>query len=740
MATSKHTVGITGMTCAACSATVQKAVNDLKGVKASVNLATETLSFEILDSSVYSTTDVANAVKETGYGILKVSKDPAKQLTTYQRQIIKKNKLTFKLRVAILFTSPLLYLAMAPMVGLPLPSFLDLSAHPVNNGLVQLGLLLPVLYAGRSFFSQGFKTLIKRHPNMDSLVALGASAAVLYSLFSLYALLNQNSAGVSHFYFESAAMIITLILVGKWLELKATIRTGQALLEVKSFIPETARVFRNGRLEELPTEKLVLGDLLVIKPGESIPADGYISKGETTVDESHLNGESKPVLKQKKDRVTGGSINHDGSIQVVMDTRASDSFMARMIKLVEDAQGDQAPIARLADRISLYFVPAVIALALLTALIWGWAGKSPDFVLSVSVSVLIIACPCALGLATPTAIMVGTGKAAKRGILFKRAESLEILHRMDVFALDKTGTLTLGKPIVSEILSDNQTEFLQLAGSAEMHSTHPYALALTQAMQNQDIETLTASDFKNHPGKGIMCTIDNEVIKVGRFDFVSEDGLDTNAAEDKKTPLSGSTIYASKNGAIIGMAVIEDEIKPESRQVINRLNEMGKATLMLTGDQFSPSIQLAHTLGLKEFKSELLPSDKQKIIRHIQEKGQSVAFVGDGINDAPALAQADVGIALGAGRDLALESADVILVGSSLNKLVEAISISKQTVKTIRQNLAWAFIYNLIGLPLAAGVLYPAFDFLLNPMIAAAAMAMSSVSVVLNALRLRLKK
>ena len=733
---------VTGMTCASCSATVEKAVNDLPGVKANVNLATETLSFEILDPEKYSVNDVKKAVEKAGYGI--VESDLAENETDEHAERRKRKEAEFQsfktdLAMAIGFTLPLLYVSMGHMLGLPLPRFLSPGNAPANYALIQLLLTIPVLYAGRRFYIVGFKTLRHLHPNMDSLVALGTSAAFIYGLSGAFMIGAGHTDYAYNLYFESAAVIITLILLGKLLEFRAKLKTSSAIEKLINLTPQTATVFRDGGLKEIPVTELIPGDLIVVKPGEKIPTDGKIAKGQTTIDESMLTGEPLPVARQKGDRVIGGSLNIDGSIQMIAEKVGKDTLLSQIIHLVEDAQEQKAPIARLADTISLYFVPAVMAIAVIAGLAWWMHGESSTFVLSVMISVLIIACPCALGLATPTAIMVGTGRGARLGVLIKGGESLETAHKTDVVVLDKTGTITEGKPVVSEIEGDDEDSILAVAAAAEMHSEHPIAKAIIDEAKKRNLHLPPVEDFKNTPGKGITCTIDGHEIKVGNRNFMS--GVDIPgkilSSYEQLTAKSRTVILVSRQGVVKGIIGISDTIKPDSREAIAQLKKMGLQVLMLTGDNRKSAESMARGLDLDKIISDVLPHEKENVVRQLQEEGKKVLFAGDGINDAPALARADTGVAIGSGTDIAIDSADIVLMRPSLTGLVTAIRLSKATIRNIKQNLGWAFIYNIIGIPIAAGLAYAFNGPLLNPMIAGAAMAMSSVSVVMNALRLR---
>ena len=734
------------MTCASCSATVEKAVNDLPGVKASVNLATETLSFEILDAEKYSIDDIKKTIEKTGYGIIENNASDDKETDEHAERKARKEAeyQSFKtdLRIAIGFSIPLLIISMGHMVGLHLPGFLAPTTSPSNFALIQLLLTIPVIYAGRRFYTVGFKTLFKLHPNMDSLVALGTSVAFIYGIFAAFMIGSGYIAYAGNLYFESAAVIITLILLGKFFEFKAKLRTSASIEKLINLAPKQATVFRDGSLMEIPVSELIPGDLIVVKPGEKIPVDGVISKGRTSIDESMLTGEPLPVEKEKGDQVVGASINLDGSIQMIAEKVGKDTLLAKIIHLVEDAQEEKAPIARLADTISLYFVPIVIGIALFSGIAWWFAGESNAFVLSIIISVLIIACPCALGLATPTAIMVGTGRGAQLGILIKGGESLEAAYKTDVVVLDKTGTITEGKPRVAEVFGNDKDEVLALAAAAETHSEHPIARAIVEAAKEQKLSFPEALDFLNTPGRGISCAVGEDQIKVGNRKFLKNNKLpdDLEAAFNRYSEKSNTVVIVSKNDVVIGLIAIADKIKSDSKKAIEELKLMGLEVIMLTGDNRKSAEAMAKDLPLNEVIADVMPDEKENIIRHLQDKGKKVLFVGDGINDAPALARSDTGVAIGSGTDIAIDSADIVLMRSSLSEVATAIRLSKATITNIKQNLGWAFIYNIIGIPFAAGIVYIFGGPLLNPMIAGAAMAMSSVSVVMNALRLRFFK
>lgn len=741
----KQQLTIGGMTCAACSSSVEKAVNSLDGVNASVNLATETLTFEVLDGSKYNLADIEKKVLNTGYQVIyfEGNKD---EIDIHQLKKEKKEKefsiLKNDLILSSVFTLPLLIISMGSMLGLVLPSIVAPITNPLNFALLQLIFTLPVIYAGRRFFTSGLKTLRLLHPNMDSLVALGSGAAFLYGIFACFKIAYGDIHYVHQLYFESAAVIITLILFGKMMEFKAKRKTSTALEKLLQLRPDSAMVFREGEIKEIALDKIVVGDLIIVKPGEKIPVDGVISKGSTSVDESLINGEPLPLDKHKGDELFGGSINLDGSIQMIAVKVGKDTLLSQIINLVENAQGDKAPIAALADRISYYFVPIVIFIAITSGIIWALSGKDLEFVINITISVLVIACPCALGLATPTAVMVGTGKAAQLGILVKGASSLENVHKAKHLLLDKTGTITEGKPVVDSIYGVNSRLIIQLAASIEVHSDHPAALAIVNYAKENNIEILSSDRFTNYPGKGINAFVDGKNIWVGNHHFLDsktipielENVIDQLKIEGK------SVVYIVIENNVEGIISLSDQIKPSSKKALKELKQMGFEITMLTGDNKASAEFIANGLSIDTIKADLLPWDKERIVEKFQLNGDKVIFVGDGINDAPSLARADIGMAIASGSDIAIESADFILMRSDLLDVSKAIRLSFATMKTIKQNLIWAFIYNIIGIPIAAGLLYVFDGPLLNPMIAAAAMSFSSVSVVLNALRLRLFK
>jgi Cu+-exporting ATPase len=593
------------------------------------------------------------------------------------------------------------------------------------------------------FYTVGLKALFNLYPNMDSLVALGTSVAFIYGALSTFMIFYGHYDYTSNLYFESASVIITLILLGKFLENRAKFKTDSAISELINLMPDIARVYRNGEIIEVSVDKLVIGDLIIVKPGEKIPSDGTISKGDSSIDESMLSGEPIPVSKKKGDRVYAATINQNGALQVVVDKLKSESLISQIIKLVEDAQGEKAPIARLADKISLYFVPTVIFIALLSAFIWYVLGYELEFYISIAVSVLIIACPCALGLATPTALLVAGGRAARMGVLIKRAEILETLKDSTTIILDKTGTITQGKPSIVDIASNDDDELIKIAASAELNSEHPLAKAIVNEAIERKLTPYQVSDFENIPGKGIICQINGKTIAIGNEKLLNDYGnskISINSFSisfDEFSKNGFTAIYVIENTEIIGVLAISDKVKEDSQKAISQFKKLGLNTVMLTGDNHLSAKYISEKLKIDDFKAGLLPNEKHNVVESLIKSGENVIFVGDGINDAPSLAKANIGIAIGSGSDIAIESADVVLMKSSLMDVVKAIELSKSTIINIKQNLAWAFIYNIIGIPFASGIIYAFGGPLLNPMIAGAAMSLSSVSVVLNALRLK---
>ncbi|RKV98256.1 MAG: copper-translocating P-type ATPase [Streptococcus sp.] len=734
---------LSGMTCAACAMTVEMAVKDLETVEdVSVNLATERLS--LLPKAGFDSQQVLDAVAEAGYQAEEKGKNKPSDVS--EEAVIKAQKLQKKkqeLLILLITALPLLYISMGSMVGLPLPSFLDHMTHPLVFVLSQLLLTLSAVWIGRGFYQRGFRNLIKQHPNMDSLIAVGTSAAFFYSLYSVSQVFLGHHAFVHQLYFESVAVIIALVLLGKYLESSAKGRTSQAIQSLLELVPSQATVIRYGEAVTIDTEDIRVGDIIRIKPGERMPVDGLVTEGQTFVDESMMTGESVPIEKKVGDTITSATINQNGSIDYQATRVGSDTTLAQIVRLVEEAQGSKAPIAALADKISLYFVPIVLSLATLSALGWYFlAGESLSFSLSIFIAVLVIACPCALGLATPTAIMVGTGKGAENGILIKSGQALEAAYQLDTIVLDKTGTITVGKPSLTDLLplgAFNRSDLLQLIASAEQHSEHPLAQAILEAAEEEGLDLLPVSHFEAIVGRGLSAQVEGRQLLVGNESLMKEKNIDSSAFQEQLLELSqeGKTaMFVAVDGQLAGIIAVADEMKSSSLSAVQELQSMGLEVIMLTGDREETATAIAQKAGIQKVIAGVLPDGKAAAIKNLQEAGKKLAMVGDGINDAPALVQADVGIAIGSGADVAIESADVVLMHSDLQDVVKAIKLSQATIRNIKENLFWAFAYNTLGIPIAMGLLHLLGGPLLNPMLAGLAMSLSSVSVVANALRL----
>ncbi|WP_373197582.1 heavy metal translocating P-type ATPase [Streptococcus sanguinis] len=734
---------LSGMTCASCAMTVEMAVKDLETVEdVSVNLATERLS--LLPKAGFDSQQVLDAVAEAGYQAEEKGKDRPSDVS--EEAVIKAQELRKKkqqLLILLLTALPLLYISMGSMVGLPLPSFLDHMAYPLVFVLSQLLLTLPAVWIGRGFYQRGFRNLIKRHPNMDSLIAVGTSAAFLYSLYSVSQVFLGYHPFVHQLYFESVAVIIALVLLGKYLESSAKGKTSQAIQSLLELVPSQATVIRYGEAVTIDTEDIRVGDIIRIKPGERMPVDGLVTEGQTFVDESMMTGESVPIEKKVGDTITSATINQNGSIDYQATRVGSDTTLAQIVRLVEEAQGSKAPIAALADKISLYFVPIVLSLATFSALGWYFlAGESLSFSLSIFIAVLVIACPCALGLATPTAIMVGTGKGAENGILIKSGQALEAAYQLDTIVLDKTGTITVGKPSLTDLLplgAFNRSDLLRLVASAEQHSEHPLAQAILEAAEEEELDLLPVSHFEAIIGRGLSAQVEGKHLLVGNESLMKEKNIDSSAFQEQLLELSkeGKTaMFVAIDGQLTGILAVADEMKSSSLKAVQELQSMGLEVIMLTGDREETATAIAQKAGIQKVIAGVLPDGKAAAIKNLQEAGKKLAMVGDGINDAPALVQADVGIAIGSGADVAIESADVVLMHSDLQDVVKAIKLSQATIRNIKENLFWAFAYNTLGIPIAMGLLHLFGGPLLNPMLAGLAMSLSSVSVVVNALRL----
>lgn len=734
---------LSGMTCAACAMTVEMAVKDLETVEdVSVNLATERLS--LLPKAGFDSQQVLDAVAEAGYQAEEKGKNKPSDVS--EEAVIKAQKLQKKkqeLLILLITALPLLYISMGSMVGLPLPSFLDHMTHPLVFVLSQLLLTLSAVWIGRGFYQRGFRNLIKQHPNMDSLIAVGTSAAFFYSLYSVSQVFLGHHAFVHQLYFESVAVIISLVLLGKYLESSAKGRTSQAIQSLLELVPSQATVIRYGEAVTIDTEDIRVGDIIRIKPGERMPVDGLVTEGQTFVDESMMTGESVPIEKKVGDTITSATINQNGSIDYQATRVGSDTTLAQIVRLVEEAQGSKAPIAALADKISLYFVPIVLSLATLSAFGWYFlAGESLSFSLSIFIAVLVIACPCALGLATPTAIMVGTGKGAENGILIKSGQALEAAYQLDTIVLDKTGTITVGKPSLTDLLplgAFNRSDLLQLIASAEQHSEHPLAQAILEAAQQEELDLLPVSYFEAIVGRGLSAQVEGKHLLVGNESLMKEKNIDSSVFQEQLLELSqeGKTaMFVAVDGQLAGILAVADEMKSSSLKAVQELQSTGLEVIMLTGDREETATAIAQKAGIQKVIAGVLPDGKAAAIKNLQEAGKKLAMVGDGINDAPALVQADVGIAIGSGADVAIESADVVLMHSDLQDVVKAIKLSQATIRNIKENLFWAFAYNTLGIPIAMGLLHLLGGPLLNPMLAGLAMSLSSVSVVANALRL----
>lgn len=745
-AASSVTIPIGGMTCAACASRVEKAIKKLNGVTSvSVNIATEkaTVSY---DPQAIRLSEIRQAIEQSGYQVLEMdSTDAADEDRSRKQKDI--TVLRTKFIISAILSLPLLYIAMAPMitvVRLPFPAGLDPMRFPLVFALTQLMLVVPVIAVNYKFYTVGFASLWRRSPNMDSLIAVGTSAAVLYSAYNTWKITQGDFVAADHLYYETAGVIITLILLGKTLEAVSKGKTSEAIKKLMGLAPKTAIIIYNGAEKEIPIEEVEIGDIIVVKPGAKIPVDGTVLQGHTAIDESMLTGESMPVDKKAGDPVYTASLNTTGTIQFTAEKVGSDTALAQIIKLVEDAQGSKAPIAKMADIVSGYFVPVVCAIALLAGTAWYFgSGGDIEFALTIFISVLVIACPCALGLATPTAIMVGTGKGAENGILIKSGEALETAHKIATVILDKTGTITEGKPAVTDLLTvgeANEETLLRLTASAEKGSEHPLGQAIVRGAQEKGIMLSPAEEFISLTGRGIQAKIDGQMVLAGNRKLMDESGVSLakmEAAADKLAEEGKTPMYVAVDGTLFGIVAVADVVKQSSRSAIERLQSMGIEVAMITGDNQKTAAAIAKQVGITRVLAEVLPQDKSSEVKKLQAQGRRVAMVGDGINDAPALAQADIGIAIGSGTDVAMESADIVLMRSDLMDVPTAIQLSKKTIRNIKQNLFWAFGYNVIGIPIAAGLLYLFGGPLLNPMFAAAAMSLSSVSVLTNALRLK---
>lgn len=747
----KQRFKISGMTCSACSAHVEKAVNALECVKtASVSLLINSMQVEYQEGQE-NAAEVIRAVEKAGYGAVQEGTQDAKSMpqradTGRTEQQETKRRII----VSVIFLALLMVLSMGHMVGLPLPSFLNGTENVIAFLMTQLLLTLPVVFINRKFFTVGFRRLLQGAPNMDSLIAVGAGAALAYGIAAIYAAgygLGHGNMELAHrfmmeVYFESAAMILTLVTLGKYFEARSAGKTSEAITKLMELAPPRAVVLRNGQETEISSDEVVVGDVLVVKPGAKIPVDGIVLEGYGVVDESAISGESVPVEKKAEDVVTGATVNVSGAFTMRASRVGGDTALAQIVRLVEDASASKAPVAKLADKISGVFVPIVIGIALLTFIVWMATGHAFSFALSNAIAVLVISCPCALGLATPTAVMVAMGKGAENGILFKIAESLQLAREANAIVLDKTGTVTEGKPRVTDIIAadGDMDAFLTIAAAAEQKSEHPLARAVMEKSSEKGFSLPECSEFQNEPGLGLRAVCGGETVLAGNRAWLEQNNVAVASwgehgeqlAQQGKTPL-----YFAKDGAFLGIIAVADTVRPSSSEAISRMQKMGLEVIMLTGDNARTAEAIRKQTGISRAVAEVLPQDKEREIRLLKEQGKKVIMVGDGINDAPALMRADVGFAIGAGTDIAMESADVVLMKNDLRDVVTAIELSRAAMRNIKENLFWAFFYNCIGIPLAAGVFYPAFHVRLSPMIGAAAMSLSSVCVVSNALRLK---
>ncbi|KIL08102.1 ATPase [Clostridium botulinum] len=734
-----YNLKVEGMTCSACANRVERVTKKIEGVQESnVNFATEKLTI-VVDEDVTGYSDIKTAVEKSGYKLEKEDKVKAKE---DKKESNPAKELLNRFIISVILTVPLLIISMGHMVRMHLPSIIDPMINPLNFALIQIALTLPVMLVGYKFYKVGIKNLFKLSPNMDSLISIGTLAAFLYGIFAIVKINQGNSEYAMHLYFESAAVILTLITLGKYLEAVSKGKTSQAIKALMGLAPKSATVIRNGIESIISIEEVVAGDIVLVKPGEKLPVDGEVIEGSTSIDESMLTGESIPVEKEIGSNVIGASINKTGFIKYKATKVGKDTALAQIVKLVEEAQGSKAPIAKLADVISAYFVPIVIGLAIIAAVAWIVAGESMIFALTIFISVLVIACPCALGLATPTAIMVGTGKGAENGVLIKGGEALETTYKLNTIVFDKTGTITEGKPKVTDILVNNITEneILSLAASAEKGSEHPLGEAIVKEAEDRKLQLKEINKFNAIPGHGIEVLIDEKNIFLGNKKLMQEKNVDISSLDAQSERLSneGKTpMYISINSELKGIIAVADTVKENSKEAIETLHSMGIKVAMITGDNKNTANAIAKQVGIDIVLAEVLPEDKANEVAKLQKDGDKVGMVGDGINDAPALAKADIGIAIGSGTDVAIESADIVLMKSDLMDVPTAIKLSKATIRNIKENLAWAFGYNILGIPVAMGILHIFGGPLLNPMIAAGAMSFSSVSVLLNALRLR---
>ncbi|MEE1314253.1 MAG: heavy metal translocating P-type ATPase [Faecalimonas sp.] len=745
MITEKYKVS--GMTCAACSSAVERVTRKLSGVSESnVNLTTGILTITY-DEAQLKPADIIAKVERAGFGAEQaVEKSKKEKLAEEELSEEAMQKAKHRLLTNIILAIPLLYICIGHMlpISFPLPAFMDMHESPMVFAGVQLLLTAIILFNGRKFYVVGFQSLFKGNPNMDSLVALGTGSAFLYSLV-MTCLIPSDAHAVHNLYYESAAMVVTLVMLGKYMESRSKHKTSEAIRKMMALAPDTALVLRDGQQVEVSVEQVACGEHILVKPGSRIPLDGVVVEGMTSVDESMLTGESIPVEKEAGDEVIGGSVNYQGVLVVAVTRVGSDTTLAKIVRMMEEAQGKKAPISKLADTVAGYFVPVVIGIALIAAIVWAILGYDTAFVLQIFVSVLVIACPCALGLATPTAIMVGTGLGASHGILIKSGEALEISHKVDAVVLDKTGTITEGKPTVTEILSRSmqEEELLRVVASCEQLSEHPLGQAIVREAGERQMVLAKPTEFQSISGQGIVAVLEGKNYSIGNRKLCIEQKIDITSYEEeaKEAASQGQTpMYVAVDGELAGLVCVADTMKPSSKQAIESIKKLGIAVYMLTGDNRFTAEAVGKQAGVDEVIAEVLPDAKAAAIEGLQKRGKCVMMVGDGINDAPALVQADVGVAIGSGSDIALDSADIVLMKSDLRDIYKTIKLSKATMRNIKQNLFWAFFYNVCGIPIAAGILYPLNGMLLSPMLGGLAMSFSSVFVVSNALRLRMKK
>ncbi|EFU70566.1 P-ATPase superfamily P-type ATPase copper transporter [Aliarcobacter butzleri JV22] len=745
---------IKGMTCSACSTAVDRNVKKLEGInEVNVNLLNNSMIVKY-DENVLNNETIIKKVQDAGYEAFLVENGKKTQKNSTEDNLgkIETNELKNRLIISFIFAIPLFYISMGHMLNWYLPHLFHGYSNAITFAFTQFLLALPIVFINIKYYKVGFKTLYKGSPNMDSLIAIGTSAAMIYGVFSIYKIgygLGNNDIDIviqySHdLYFESAAIVLTLITLGKFLEARAKENTSEAINKLINLTPKTALVLRNNQEIEIPVDELVLKDIVIVKPGNIVPTDGVIIFGNSSIDESMLTGESLPVSKKVGDKVIGASINKSGSFKFEVTKLGEDTVLSQIIKLIEEASSSKAPISKLADRISAIFVPTVIVISILATVTWLFLGYSFEFALSIGIAILVISCPCALGLATPTAIMVGTGKGAQNGILIKSAESLEIAHTINTVVIDKTGTITEGKTQVTDIFTNEkitQDKLLQLCATIEKNSEHPLADAILKKTQEKEIELLNATDFEALNGLGIKAKVEDRLFYIGNKKLIDSKNISLDLFYEKSEKLAneGKTpIFIADENEVLGLIAISDVVKPTSKDAILEFEKMGLEVIMLTGDNYKTANAIAKQININNVIAEVLPQDKEKEIQKLQSLGKKVAMIGDGINDAPALVRADVGIAIGAGTDIAIESANIVLVKSDLLDAVKAIQLSNAVIKNIKQNLFWAFFYNIIGIPLAAGVFYTILGWKLSPMFAGAAMSLSSVTVVLNALRLKL--